>query len=93
VEDDNSKNYNKCVELAHQGNADAQFRLGCMYQDGEGVPPNPLRADSWFKKASKQGHPLHRISPFHCIKCYKKISDERLKVFSKTDICDRCATK
>ena len=29
----------------------------------------------------------------YCIKCYKKISDERLKVFSKTDICDRCATK
>ncbi len=43
--------------LAEQGNAGAQFNLGLMYGDGQGVPQNYKTAIKWFRLAAKQGHP------------------------------------
>ena len=44
------------IQLAEQGNADAQYRLGCMYRKGEGVPQDYDLARRWFEKAIAQGH-------------------------------------
>ncbi len=41
---------------AKQGNADAQFHLGCMYYDGHGVPQNYTEAVKWFHLAAEQGN-------------------------------------
>ncbi len=41
--------------LAEQGNADAQFYLGVMYRDGQGVPQNDAEAVQWYRKAAEQG--------------------------------------
>src|SRR5215470_2049819 len=41
--------------LADQGNADAQSRLGFLYQNGRGVPQNDAAAVSWYRKAADQG--------------------------------------
>jgi len=41
--------------LAVQGNANAQFNLGMMYQDGHGVPQNDSEAVKWFRRAAVQG--------------------------------------
>ena len=41
---------------ADQGNADAQFALGMMYTNGEGVPQNDAEAVIWFRRAAEQGH-------------------------------------
>jgi TPR repeat protein len=41
---------------ASQGDAEAQFNLGLLYENGEGVPPNYSRAANWFRKAAEQGH-------------------------------------
>jgi len=42
---------------AERGDADAQFRLGRMYLDGDGVPQDYVQSVAWFRKAASQGHP------------------------------------
>ena len=41
--------------LAEQGDAEAQFNLGLMYANGEGVPEDDVQAAFWFRKAAEQG--------------------------------------
>ncbi len=42
--------------LAEQGNADAQTRLGVMYENGQGVPEDYARAVKWYRLAAHQGN-------------------------------------
>ncbi len=42
--------------LAEQGDAFAQFRLGVMYEKGQGVPQDYAEAVKWYRKAAEQGH-------------------------------------
>ena len=44
------------LSLAAQGNADAQFILGSMYADGDGVPRDDAAAVKWYREAADQGH-------------------------------------
>lgn len=41
---------------AKAGNAEAQFRLGVMYGNGDGVGLDYDQARHWFEKAAAQGH-------------------------------------
>lgn len=41
---------------AEAGDASAQNRLGLLYDEGKGVPQNPIQAKEWFEKAAMQGH-------------------------------------
>ncbi|MEX4489508.1 sel1 repeat family protein [Haemophilus influenzae] len=43
------------LPLAEQGNADAQFNLGLMYEEGRGVKQDDFEAVKWFRKAAEQG--------------------------------------
>jgi uncharacterized protein len=40
--------------LAEQGDADAQFHLGVMYESGQGVLRNDAEAIKWYRKAAEQ---------------------------------------
>src|SRR5438034_748246 len=40
---------------AEQGNVDAQFDLGFMYQNGDGVPKDSAQAVRWYRKGAQQG--------------------------------------
>ena len=40
--------------LAEQGVAEAQFNLGLMYYDGEGVPQDYAEAVKWYRKAAEE---------------------------------------
>jgi TPR repeat protein len=42
-------------KLAEQGHAPAQFNLGFMYDNGEGVPKDSQQAVVWYRKAAEQG--------------------------------------
>ncbi len=42
--------------LAKQGNANAQYNLGVMYDKGRGVPQDYAEAVKWYRKAAEQGH-------------------------------------
>ena len=41
---------------AHQGNALAQFNLGVMHANGQGVPQNDAAAAMWYRPAADRGH-------------------------------------
>ena len=43
-------------KAARQGDVDAQFNLGNMYYNGEGVKQDITLAVQWFEKAAEQGH-------------------------------------
>jgi uncharacterized protein len=42
--------------VAEQGDAEAQFNLGRMYYNGEGVSQDDAEAVKWYRKAADQGH-------------------------------------
>ena len=42
--------------LAEQGDADAQYKMGQMYEKGIGVSKNESEAQDWYIKAAEQGH-------------------------------------
>jgi len=42
--------------LAEQGDADAQYNLGVMYGNGDGVPRDYAEAMKWHRKAADQGN-------------------------------------
>lgn len=41
--------------LADQGNAEAQFNLGVMYDNGQGVAQDYAQAVQWYRKSADQG--------------------------------------
>lgn len=41
--------------LAEQGNPDAMFQLGAMYDEGKGVPQDYAEAAKWYRKAAEKG--------------------------------------
>ena len=43
-------------QLANQGNAEAQYEIGSMYQLGDGVQNDNKKANHWYEKAANQGH-------------------------------------
>ena len=44
----------KVKPLAEQGYPEAQYILGTMYHDGEGVAPSSIKAAEWYRKAAAQ---------------------------------------
>ena len=57
-----AKHFSRAMQLlgphAQAGNAEAQYRLGIMYQNGLGTVHNPALAFRWMQKAAQQGHGL-----------------------------------
>lgn len=41
---------------ALRGDAEAQFLVGVLYENGSGVDQNDTKAAEWFEKSAKQGH-------------------------------------
>ena len=52
---------NRLMEMCERGIAVAQFNLGGMYQDGEGVPQDDEEAAKWYRKAAEQGHATAKL--------------------------------
>lgn len=44
------------LKLAEQGDVNAQFILGFMYDEGEGGPKDAAKAVEWYTKAAEQGY-------------------------------------
>ncbi len=51
----NDQLFTDTLQLAEQGDEEAQFSLGLMYDTGNLVERNPEQAVHWFKKAAKAG--------------------------------------
>lgn len=52
---------------AEQGNPIAQYSLGLLYENGQGVPQDNRLAGEWYRKAADQGHPdaQNNLASFH----------------------------
>ena len=53
--EDDAKAVSWYRKAAEQGDADAQFNLGWMYDFGKDVPEDDAKAVSWYRKAAEQG--------------------------------------
>jgi len=49
-------NLAKLQEAAQQGDANAQYNLGVLYLQGDGVPQNHKQAVKWIQEAARQGN-------------------------------------
>jgi uncharacterized protein len=47
--------------LASQGDPNAQFLLGMLYDSGQGVPQDHAAAAAWYRKAAEQDHVLAQV--------------------------------
>ena len=47
---------------AEQGVADAQYNLGFMYRNGQGVPQDDKQAVDWYRKAAEQGDTVAQLN-------------------------------
>ena len=52
---DDVSDFRENLQAAAQGNAAAQYNLGVMYANGEGVPKDDAQAVQWYRKAAEQG--------------------------------------
>ena len=43
------------LKAAEVGHSEAQFRLGLLYKNGDGVEKNSVEASRWYQKAAEQG--------------------------------------
>ena len=53
--DNSSSEIERMTKSANGGNAEAQYNLGVMYDNGQGVPQDYERAAKWYQKAADQG--------------------------------------
>ena len=52
---DFTKTFDLFAQAADQGNAEAQYNLGLMYDSGEGLTQDYAKAAKWYEKAANQG--------------------------------------
>ena len=48
--------FEEMLEAADQGDAIAQYNLGIMYQNGEGVPEDDIEAVKWYQLVADKGY-------------------------------------
>ena len=60
-----SSDYETAMRLfrpfAEQGNADAQYNLGAMYDKGQGVPQDYAEAVKWYRMGAEQGDAFAQV--------------------------------
>ena len=53
---DNVPDFKETFQAAEQGDAEAQFNLGKMYDKGQGVRQDDVQAVQWYRRAAEQGY-------------------------------------
>ena len=53
---DDASDFRETLQLAEQGVADAQYNLGLMYYNGQGVRQDYAEAVKWYRQAAEQGN-------------------------------------
>ena len=59
---DHKEAFRYFTEAAQEGNAEAEFNLGVMYDLGQGVGQDYGKAAEWYRKAAEQGNPQAQIN-------------------------------
>ena len=53
---DNVPDFKETLQAAEQGDAEAQYNLGVMYAQGQGVRQDDAQAVQWYRQAAEQGY-------------------------------------
>ena len=61
---DFTKSYELLLPLAEENHAEAQFLLGSMYINGDGVEKDDTKGLSWIMKSARQGYDQARLHAF-----------------------------
>jgi TPR repeat protein len=77
LEKDYKKAYKLLSPLAEQGNGKAQFRLGVMYKEGQGVPQDYEEAVKWFRLAAEQENHEAQLALALSLKDGKGVTKDR----------------
>ena len=83
VSDDKKLDFDKCLEAAEQGDAEAQYMVGKCYLTGEGTEKNKIIAFRWFKKSAEQGHAKAQYETGRCYLEGKGTEVESLEWYKK----------
>jgi TPR repeat protein len=59
--DTHAELFRQVSELAEKGDAQAQYNLGMMLNNGIGTAKNPSLALQWFEKSAQAGDPPCRL--------------------------------
>jgi TPR repeat protein len=59
---DERQEFSSLLARAEKGDASAQFMLGTMYFNGEGVPKNDAEAVKWYRLAADRGYAIAQVS-------------------------------
>ena len=72
--------------LAEEGEAEAQYRMAIMLQNGLGMVENPLLAFRYMRSAAEAGHVVvaRRIVPDRRDSIVEQLEDQRLEAFAQT---------
>ena len=70
--------FNTFLKLAEQGNAEAQYNLGFMFENGKGCVKNKSKASKWYELSAKQGY----------TDAVKKVSESKIKEINTTTAMD-----
>ena len=54
--------FNEIEKKAARRDAEAQFNLGVLYDDGKGVKQNYAKAAIWYQRAAEQGHAQAQVN-------------------------------
>ena len=85
IQKDYKTAYKLLSPIAEQGNDKAQYKLGIMYSDGQGVPQDYKEAGKWFRLAAEQENHKAELSLGFLYKDGKgvtKDSEEAMKLFT-----------
>ena len=50
--------FEKTKSLAEEGDSDSQYKLGTIYEKGDGWPKDLKNAVKWYRKSAEQGHSI-----------------------------------
>lgn len=53
--------FDQYLQQAENGDANAQFIIASRYETGKGTEKNMERAQYWYERAAKKGHPLAKV--------------------------------
>lgn len=66
---------------ADQGNAEAQYNLGAMYENGLGVAKDSTEAATWYRKAADQGYAAAQTALEHLVAKEKAAAEKETNDF------------
>ncbi|MCD8303844.1 MAG: sel1 repeat family protein [Prevotellaceae bacterium] len=78
VDDDMARMY---TEAAERGDAEARYKLGCLYRDGKGVKKDLRLASKWLRKAQEHGFNVKRMGLESCLAEGDSVPHDRAEAF------------